>query len=75
VFVKQVPWVPCDRQDPGAFAMHWRGTTALTKENPFDPFERGHPHWHLLRHTRHSKGGDPDEWPEVLQVRQWPEVA
>lgn len=23
---------------------------------------------------RHSKGGDPAEWPEDLRVRQWPEV-
>lgn len=24
---------------------------------------------------KHSKGGDPDEWPATLRVRQWPEHA
>ncbi len=26
-------------------------------------------------HTRNPKGGDPEEWPEDLRVRQWPEVT
>lgn len=43
--------------EPGAFrmptlplsdrvaVMHPAGMTAMTRTNPFDPFERGHPHW------------------------------
>lgn len=28
-----------------------------------------------VRRLAHTKGGDMDEWPEDLRVRQWPEVA
>ena len=31
-------------------------------------------HQHYIR-LRHSKGGDPDEWPEDLRVREMPRVS
>lgn len=52
--------------------MHQAGMTAMTKRNPFDPFERGHPFW-TTRITRVGKkaagrlldGRTWDEFPEV----------
>ncbi len=40
-------------KDPRTIAMHPAGMVAMTAENPFNPFERGHPHWEALR--RHGK--------------------
>jgi Bacteriophage protein gp37 len=35
-------------RDPKTLVMHAAGMTALTPDNPFDPWERGHPHWHTV---------------------------
>jgi protein gp37 len=29
--------------------------------------------WAQEHLARHSKGGDPDEWPAALRIREWPE--
>lgn len=52
--------------------MHPAGMVAMTKSNPFNPFERGHPHW-ATRITRVGKkaagreldGRTWDEYPEA----------
>lgn len=52
--------------------MHPAGMVAMTKSNPFNPFERGHPHW-VTRITRVGKkaagreldGRTWDEYPEA----------
>lgn len=53
--------------------MHGAGMTAMTKDNPFDPFEHGHPHWTTriervgkLRAGRELDGRTWDEYPEVV---------
>jgi protein gp37 len=55
--------------------MHGNGMTAMTKENPFNPFERGHPHWATRiervgkkRAGRELDGRTWDEFPEVSGV-------
>ena len=37
-----------DASDPRSLVIHPAGMTALTPENPFDPWERGHPNWHTV---------------------------
>jgi len=34
--------------DPKTLVIHTSGMTALTPDNPFDPWERGHPNWHTV---------------------------
>ncbi|WP_109507321.1 DUF5131 family protein [Nocardioides speluncae] len=53
--------------------MHPAGMTAMTKRNPFNPFERGHPDWHTriervgkLRAGRELDGRTWDEFPEAV---------
>jgi len=29
--------------------------------------------WAKANHARDSKGGDPDEWPEDLRIREFPQ--
>lgn len=58
-------------KDRRTLALHPAGMTALTRDNPFDPFERGHPHWTALRRVgkeaagRELDGRIHDEFPEV----------
>lgn len=51
--------------------MHPAGMTALTKTNPFDPFERGHPNWatRIERVGKKAAGRDLDgrTWDEYPQ--------
>ncbi|MEM7048958.1 MAG: DUF5131 family protein [Acidobacteriota bacterium] len=63
------------------------GIPAFVKQLGARPVTRPHaipgglarPHWSNVPgrplDLRHPKGGDPEEWPEDLQVRQFPEVA
>lgn len=37
-----------DAKDPKSLVLHRSGMTALTPDNPFDPWERGHPGWHTV---------------------------
>lgn len=54
-------------------AMHPAGMTALTTDNPFDPFDRGHPYWEGLRRWgkkvagRELDGRTWDEFPGPLE--------
>ncbi|AKF14422.1 hypothetical protein SEA_PHAYONCE_62 [Mycobacterium phage Phayonce] len=52
--------------------MHGAGMTAMTKSNPFNPFERGHPHWTTRidrvgkkRAGRELDGRTWDQYPDV----------
>jgi protein gp37 len=73
VFVKQLgskPVVPAGR------LRHWEwggeiGRTA--RFSPTDPAHESSAPWRVVLDDR--KGGDPQEWPEPLRVRQFPEVA
>ena len=40
------------------------------------PFERHDqaPVREIWSHIKHSKGGDPEEWPEDLRIREWPRI-
>jgi protein gp37 len=53
--------------------MHPAGMTAMTKDNPFDPFERGHPNWYTRiervgkrRAGRELDGRTWDQYPETV---------
>lgn len=35
-------------KDPRTLVMHLSGMTALTPDNPFDPYKAGHPGWHTV---------------------------
>lgn len=52
--------------------MHGAGMTAMTKSNPFNPFERGHPHWttRIERVGKHRAGRELDgqTWDEYPTV-------
>lgn len=49
-------WAPDARgrkpgpRDPKSLVIHPAGMTALTPDNPFDPWERGHPNWRTVMH-------------------------
>lgn len=61
VFVKQLgakPFSPEDR-------ISHRNCGALGRQLPQGVF---------CRHLNSAKGGDPNEWPEDLRIRQWPQV-
>src|SRR5262249_3985707 len=45
------------------------GVAVFVKQLGSQPCNEGRP---LLLKLRDRKGGDPDEWPEDLRVRQWP---
>ena len=49
-------------------AVHYAGTTAFTKDNPFDPFSRGHPNWVMMRRVGKKMAGrelDRKTWSEM----------
>lgn len=55
--------------------MHGAGMTAMTKGNPFNPFERGHPHWATRiervgkkRAGRELDGREWNEYPQAVTV-------
>lgn len=51
-----------EANDPKSLVMHPAGMTALTPDNPFDPWERGHPNWHTVmrRVGKHVAGRELD---------------
>jgi protein gp37 len=51
-----------EAKDPKSLVMHPAGMTALTPDNPFDPWERGHPNWHTVmrRVGKHVAGRELD---------------
>ena len=64
-------WAPTSEtisaRDPKTMAMHPAGMVALTPDNPFNPFERGHPHWDALRRFGKKAAG------RLLDDREWNE--
>lgn len=44
-------------KDRATLAVHPAGMTALRPDNPFDPFERGHPHWVAMRRVGTKTAG------------------
>lgn len=66
--------VPRDTKDAKRCALHGAGMTAMTKDNPFNPFERGHPGWTAMRRVgkkaagRELDGRTWDEFPEAVRV-------
>lgn len=82
IFVKQVGAKPFERQD--AFGDDARGwgdmdlTEAMTQPRP--PQMEGWTRirtetacfWQRRIHLKDRKGGDPDEWPEDLRIREFP---
>lgn len=70
-------WAPTGEtltaKDPRTLAMHPRGTTAMTTENPFDPFAVRHPYWEALRRWGKKAAGrelDGREWNEYPAVAE-----
>ena len=71
-------WAPTaeviSARDGQTIAMHPAGMIALTADNPFDPFERGHPYWEGLRRFgkkvagRELDGRTWDEFPAVAEA-------
>lgn len=71
-------WAPTSEvinpRDKQTIAMHPAGMVALTADNPFNPFERGHPYWEGLRRFgkktagRELDGRTWDEFPAVLEA-------
>ena len=64
-------WAPTDEvmsgNDHRTMAMHPAGMVALTIDNPFNPFERGHPYWEGLRRVGKKAAG------RQLDGRTWDE--
>ena len=61
-------------KDPKTLVIHTAGMTALTADNPFDPWERGHPGWHTVMRRvgkkaagRELDGRTWDEFPEATR--------
>lgn len=59
-----------DAKDPRSLVMHPAGMTALTPDNPFDPWDRGHPGWRTIMRRlgkrvagRELDGRTHDEYP------------
>lgn len=77
VFCKQLgAWRECPAgdvsvKDPRTIAIHPAGMTAMRPDNPFNPWERAHHHWIGMRRVG-GHGGDIEEWPEDLRVREFP---
>ena len=59
--------VPRDHRDRNRCAMHPAGMTALTPDNPFNPFSVGHPHWTAMRRVGKKAAG------RLLDGRSWDE--
>lgn len=57
--------VPPNHKDRNRCAMHPAGMTALTPNNPFNPFHAGHPHWTAMRRVGKKAAG------RVLDGREW----
>ncbi|OBC14079.1 hypothetical protein A5784_30730 [Mycobacterium sp. 852013-50091_SCH5140682] len=63
--------VPRDARDGKRCAMHLSGGTALTPDNPFNPFRAGHGGWTAMRRVGKARAGREldgrtwDEYPEV----------
>jgi protein gp37 len=56
----------------GWLALHPIGSQAMTKDNPFNPFERGHPHWVWMRKRGKKLAGrtlDQKTWSEYPEAR------
>ena len=57
-----------EAKDPRSLVMHPAGMTALTPDNPFDPWDRGHPNWHtVMRRVGKNAAG------RELDGRTWDE--
>lgn len=74
-FVKQLGAIPLDRNDRGfegdSGPMGWPMDTQIIDDQQPGQFQGK-----IVRiKPRRPKGGDPDEWPEDLRVRQFPEVT
>lgn len=61
-------------KDPKTLVIHTAGMTALTPDNPFDPWDRGHPGWHTVMRRvgkkaagRELDGRTWDEFPEATR--------
>jgi protein gp37 len=54
---------------------HTASVPVFVKQLGAEPFDSGAVHLPVdVMSVRHSKGGDPSEWPEDLRVRQFPSV-
>lgn len=65
--------IPRDHRDPKRLVIHPAGMTAMHPGNPFNPFERGHPHWHTAMRRigkraagRELDGRTWDEYPAAV---------
>lgn len=67
--------VPPDHKDRKRCALHLSGGTAMTPDNPFNPFRAGHPGWTAIRRVgkkvagRELDGRTWDEFPAGVSVR------
>ena len=67
--------VPPDHKNPKRCAMHSSGGTAMTADNPFNPFRAGHGGWTAIRRAgkklagRELDGRTWDEYPAGVSVR------
>lgn len=59
--------VPRDAKDRNRCALHLAGMTALSPDNPFNPFELGHPGWTAMRRVGKKRAG------RELDGRTWDE--
>jgi protein gp37 len=59
--------VPSDAKSGNRCAMHLSGSTALTPDNPFNPFRAGHGGWTAMRRVGKTRAG------RVLDGRTWDE--
>lgn len=57
-----------EAKDPRSLVMHPAGMTALTPDNPFDPWDRGHPNWHTVMRRVGKKAAGRE-----LDGRTWDE--
>ncbi len=79
VFVKQVGSHVIDRNDAG-FEREWNGDShgwseSVTVDHDPHGFRENFQGADCRVRTRHKKGGDPNEWPTCLNVREFPEVT
>lgn len=64
--------IPRDAKDRKRCALHLAGMTALNPDNPFNPFERGHPGWTVMRRVGKKRAGREldgrtwDQYPEAV---------